>query len=73
VHGLFQTGDQVVFNPLPHDSRHRFGHPGDLHPHLDRGRILPVMQAHRELVRVAASGESVVAIRQVIMRTRRLL
>ncbi|MEU6408279.1 class I SAM-dependent methyltransferase [Microbispora sp. NPDC046933] len=67
---LFQAGDHVVVNLLPHDSRHRFG-PADLHPRLDHQCILPTLQAHGELIRVAASGESVATIWRAIMRTGR--
>ncbi|WP_182883914.1 class I SAM-dependent methyltransferase [Microbispora sp. H10949] len=64
---LFEAGDYVAISLLPHDSRHRFG-PTDLHPQLDHRRILPVLQAHGELVRVAAADESVVTIWRAIMR-----
>ncbi|WP_433421176.1 hypothetical protein ACQP1V_09845 [Microtetraspora malaysiensis] len=42
-------------------SRHRYG-PADLHPRLDHGRPLPMLQSFGELVRVAASGGSVITI-----------
>ncbi|WP_433496796.1 class I SAM-dependent methyltransferase [Sphaerimonospora sp. CA-214678] len=67
---LFGAGEYVAVNLLPHDPGHRFG-PADLHPRLDHRRILLVLQAHGQLVRVAAAGANVTTIWRAISRMAR--
>jgi len=53
----------VAVNLGPHDPRHRHG-PADIHPGLDHTRILPLFQRNGDLVRVAASGNTLLTIWQ---------
>ncbi|MCK9872387.1 class I SAM-dependent methyltransferase [Nocardiopsis dassonvillei] len=57
---LFQAGRYVCVTLPPHNSRHRYG-PVDLHPQLDHGRVLPLMQRHGELVQIESTPGSTIS------------
>lgn len=57
---LFRSGRYVCVTLPPHDDRHRYG-PADLHPQLDHGQILPLMQRLGELVRLESTPGSTIS------------
>jgi SAM-dependent methyltransferase len=58
---MFRSGKYVALSIPPHDPHHRFG-PADLHPGLSHERIIPVLNRHGELIRLATCGTNSIAI-----------